>query len=184
MVCALFTKVSFIFTDLQRACNELKTQSQTTCHMLLAFLEKLQKLINMLKGEKLERVQYFTNIFYSIECVWHLWELMFIKKKTENLIVKISLDWVRFHFLKLKWNAVNMINLAHEATTTSRLAKTWLSRDSWTSSGCFWESPLLSDRTGAQLYTDLQLLRRLVDPKVSLTVEILVRLGWDLKVIH
>lgn len=40
---------------------------------------------------------------------------MFIKKKTENLIVKISLDWVRFHFLELKWNAVDMINLAHEA---------------------------------------------------------------------
>lgn len=47
--------------------------------------------------EKNALLSYIT-IFYSIECVWHLCEILYIDNIPGDVVLPFLLEWVRFHF--------------------------------------------------------------------------------------
>ncbi|KAJ8730424.1 hypothetical protein PYW07_017462 [Mythimna separata] len=47
--------------------------------------------------EKNNLLSYIT-IFYSIECIWHLCEIMYIDSVPGDIVLPYLLEWVRFHF--------------------------------------------------------------------------------------
>lgn len=47
--------------------------------------------------EKTKYENYIT-IFYNIECVWHICEILLIDPAPSNIIVQQLLEWIRFHF--------------------------------------------------------------------------------------
>lgn len=118
----LLNESSTIFTNLQKVelTNNKPNYVMTSLSYrsaLRACLEKLQEQSNQVESTELERVQDLITIFYTVECIWHLCELMFINKSTENLIVKHLLDWARFHFSHYERSALKMMNLGHEVDT-------------------------------------------------------------------
>lgn len=40
----------------------------------------------------------YITIFYSIECIWHLCEILFIDNIPGDVVLPFLLEWVRFHF--------------------------------------------------------------------------------------
>lgn len=52
-----------------------------------ACLENLQEEAAKMKGVQLEETQNYITIFYSVECIWHLCEILFVDEiPGENLI--------------------------------------------------------------------------------------------------
>lgn len=51
-------------------------------------------------SDGLERnsLQSYTTIFYSIECIWHLCEILYIDVIPGEVVLPYLLEWVRFHF--------------------------------------------------------------------------------------
>lgn len=47
--------------------------------------------------EKNSLLSYIT-IFYSIECIWHLCEILYIDNIPGDIVLPYLLEWVRFHF--------------------------------------------------------------------------------------
>lgn len=47
--------------------------------------------------QKNNLLSYIT-IFYSIECIWHLCEIMYIDNVPGDIVLPYLLEWVRFHF--------------------------------------------------------------------------------------
>ncbi|CAH0578936.1 unnamed protein product [Chrysodeixis includens] len=43
-------------------------------------------------------LQSYITIFYSIECIWHLCEILFIDNIPGDIVLPYLLEWVRFHF--------------------------------------------------------------------------------------
>lgn len=75
--------------------------SRTYRSIIRACLEKLQDAAALVEFEfedKFERYQQFICIFYSIECVWHLSEILFLDPSPAYVVVPQLLKWVRFHF--------------------------------------------------------------------------------------
>lgn len=62
-------------------------------------IETLQEAANIAKDglEKASLLSYVT-IFYSIECIWHLCEILYIDNIPGDVILPHLLEWVRFHF--------------------------------------------------------------------------------------
>lgn len=80
--------------------------------IIRACLENLQDDItknNITSSEKEELHNYIT-IFYSIECIWHLCEILFIDVIPGNIVLPYLLDWVRFHFPKHERNAATLLS--------------------------------------------------------------------------
>lgn len=92
-----------------------------------ACLENLQEEAAKMKGDELEELQNYITIFYSVECIWHLCEILFVDHipgKTwkewcvalvvfnaflGDIVLPQLLEWVRFHFPKYDRNAATML---------------------------------------------------------------------------
>lgn len=57
-----------------------------------------------------EELQNYITIFYSIECIWHLCEILFINGISGNEVIPHILEWIRFHFPKHEKNAAQMLS--------------------------------------------------------------------------
>ncbi|CAG5031460.1 unnamed protein product [Parnassius apollo] len=58
--------------------------------------------------EKNSLLSYIT-IFYSIECIWHLCEILFIDNIPGDIVLPFLLEWVRFHFPCHEQTAAQML---------------------------------------------------------------------------
>lgn len=101
---SLVTECSNIFLNLQVVKNSAPAGaidylkiSRTYRSVIRACLEKLQELIST-KLPNAEQYQNFITILYSVECIWHLVEILIIDASAANAVVPNLLDWVRFHF--------------------------------------------------------------------------------------
>lgn len=55
-----------------------------------ACLENLQEEAAKVKGGELEELQNYITIFYSVECIWHLCEILFVEQIPGILFKKSS----------------------------------------------------------------------------------------------
>uniref|UniRef100_A0A336M568 Nuclear pore complex protein Nup85 n=1 Tax=Culicoides sonorensis TaxID=179676 RepID=A0A336M568_CULSO len=122
---ALLSETSNIFVELQKsvANPEIKTNFQkfslTYRSSIRACLENLQQLVenqdeNKLDSDLHEKYQNFMTILYSIECIWHLCEKLFLNKANEGMILQNLLEWVRFHFPMSERNALELMQIGQE----------------------------------------------------------------------
>lgn len=64
-----------------------------------ACLEKLTDLVmNEENDDDKTKYENYITIFYNIECVWHICEILLIDPAPSNIIVQQLLEWIRFHF--------------------------------------------------------------------------------------
>ncbi|XP_037807041.1 nuclear pore complex protein Nup75 [Lucilia sericata] len=93
--------------------------SRTYRSIIRACLEKLQDAAGNAElemPEKYEKYQHFISIFYSIECIWHLSEILFLDQTASNVIVPQLLEWVRFHFPAAERMATDLLILSRDAS--------------------------------------------------------------------
>lgn len=123
---ALLSEASNIFVELQQAVenSEIKPNFQkvsvTYRSTIRACLENLQQLVQQQDSTNIEqqdKYQSFMTILYSIECIWHLCEKLFLNKTNEGLVLQQLLEWVRFHFPMSEQNALELMQIGQEVDT-------------------------------------------------------------------
>ncbi|KAH8280600.1 hypothetical protein KR018_012058, partial [Drosophila ironensis] len=62
---------------------------------------------------RLERLQGAMAVFYAIECVWHLFEILYVQQC--QLVVPQLLEWARFHFPHTEERATDLLLMGEEA---------------------------------------------------------------------
>ncbi|XP_019867827.2 nuclear pore complex protein Nup85 [Aethina tumida] len=89
--------------------NELLRISRQYRSVVRACLEDLHADISKAEQAERETLQDYITIFYSVECIWHLCEILFIESIPGNVVLPFLLEWIRFHFPKHERNAANML---------------------------------------------------------------------------
>ncbi|XP_001848361.2 nuclear pore complex protein Nup75 [Culex quinquefasciatus] len=72
--------------------------SRTYRSAIRACLEKLEDLITNTKPRDLEQYQNYVTIFYSVEYIWHLVEILIVDSNSATAVVPNLLEWVQYHF--------------------------------------------------------------------------------------
>lgn len=90
--------------------SELSRMSRQYRSLIRACLMDLQDEMFQASGEEREEFQSYITIFYSIECVWHLCEILFVEEKPGNVVLPKLLEWIRFHFPKYEKNATALLS--------------------------------------------------------------------------
>ncbi|EDW00750.1 nuclear pore complex protein Nup75 [Drosophila grimshawi] len=66
---------------------------------------------------RLEHCTKATKTFYAIECMWHLFEILYLQQQqTSQVIVHHLLEWVRFHYPNTEDQATDLLLMAEEAS--------------------------------------------------------------------
>ncbi|XP_026476216.1 nuclear pore complex protein Nup75-like [Ctenocephalides felis] len=93
------------FLSVQQVSNDNAQQklvilSRQYRSIIRACLENLQEKVDnlSLNEEKRSEYQNYVTIFYSVECLWHLCEIILIDSVPGNIIVPQLLSWIRLHF--------------------------------------------------------------------------------------
>jgi nuclear pore complex protein Nup85 len=89
---------------------ELLKLSRQYRSIIRACLEDLQDEVTRADGDHREELQNYITIFYSVECIWHLCEILFVDAVPGNIVLPHLLDWIRFHFPKFERNAASMLS--------------------------------------------------------------------------
>ncbi|XP_076636504.1 nuclear pore complex protein Nup75 isoform X1 [Colletes latitarsis] len=94
-----------VFLSIQkiRSCSgdvrpELLKHSKQYRSILRACIESLQDISGKALSDKRESLENFLTIFYQIECVWHLTEILYIDVVPGDVILPQLLEWIKFHF--------------------------------------------------------------------------------------
>ncbi|XP_037293856.1 nuclear pore complex protein Nup85 [Manduca sexta] len=61
-------------------------------------IENLQALSRVQDGVEKNNLLSYITILYSIECIWHLCEILYIDNIPGDIVLPYLLEWVRFHF--------------------------------------------------------------------------------------
>lgn len=85
--------------------QEILNYSRQYRSIIRASLESIQEDLAKSKSDEL---QGYIGIFYSVECVWHLCEILFMEPSASNVVLPHLLEWIRFHFPKHDRNAAEM----------------------------------------------------------------------------
>lgn len=102
---------AFISTKSSDVKSEILKISRQYRSIIRACLENLQdETTKNITAEQKEEIQNYITIFYSIECIWHLCEILFIDVIPGNILLPYLLDWVRFHFPKHERNAAALLS--------------------------------------------------------------------------
>lgn len=104
------------FLDLQKSMKDKKNiedqefikYSREYRSIIRACLENLQEESLKVDVNRKDELANFITIFYSIECLWHLCEIVFVENIPGNMILNHLMDWVRFHFPKYERNAAKI----------------------------------------------------------------------------
>ncbi|KAF5289717.1 hypothetical protein FQA39_LY03634 [Lamprigera yunnana] len=89
--------------------EELLKLSRQYRSIIRACLENLQDEANREKSQYKEELQNYITIFYSVECVWHLCEILFVDNIPGGIVLSHLLEWIRFHFPKYERNAATLL---------------------------------------------------------------------------
>ncbi|KAJ8939055.1 hypothetical protein NQ318_007686 [Aromia moschata] len=87
---------------------ELLKLSRQYRSIIRACLENLQEEITNSVSDNADELKNYVTILYSIECIWHLCEILLIDVGPGNIILPYLLEWVRFHFPKYERNAATL----------------------------------------------------------------------------
>lgn len=91
--------------------TELVKFSRQYRSIIRACLENLQEECSQCakSSERHDQLSSYITIFYSVECVWHLCEILYIDLIPGNVPLPQLLEWVRFHFPKHERNAAILL---------------------------------------------------------------------------
>ncbi|KAB0793485.1 hypothetical protein PPYR_13105 [Photinus pyralis] len=89
--------------------SELLKLSRQYRSIIRACLENLQEETVRAKATYKEELQNYITIFYSVECIWHLCEILFVENIPGGIVLPHLLEWVRFHFPKYERNAASLL---------------------------------------------------------------------------
>ncbi|XP_058456461.1 nuclear pore complex protein Nup75 [Malaya genurostris] len=122
---SLVTECSNVFLNLQLVKNSASGASidylkisRSYRSAIRACLEKLQDLLTNTKLPDSEQYQNYVTIFYSVECIWHLIEILIIDTSSVNAVVPNLLDWVRFHFPTAERLAAELLQQGREVDSS------------------------------------------------------------------
>ncbi|KAK0075668.1 hypothetical protein PV325_006573 [Microctonus aethiopoides] len=76
--------------------------------ILRACVESLQDAAENATDEK-ELLENFLTIFYNVECVWHLTEILYVDTLPGDVVLPQLLEWVRFHFPSRELEAIKIL---------------------------------------------------------------------------
>ncbi|XP_060521243.1 nuclear pore complex protein Nup85 [Cylas formicarius] len=99
---SMFNRSSQYESDILRMSRQYRS-------IIRACLENLQDEIGKSKGVEKEELQNYITIFYSVECIWHLCEILFMEVIPRDIVLPFVLEWIRFHFPRHERNAANLI---------------------------------------------------------------------------
>lgn len=113
----LLNESNGVFSTVQNLMKDKKADHKTELFKLSiqyrsiirACLENLQEEIIKSDNNEKEKLHSFVTIFYSIECIWHLCEILFVNTVPGNLVLPHLLEWIRFHFPRHERNAAMML---------------------------------------------------------------------------
>lgn len=97
-------KISRSYRSIIRACLAKLQETESSNDESIAYRKKLENYIT---------------IFYSIECVWHLIEILLIDTTPTNFVVPSLLEWIRFHFPTFEREAAEILLIGRDANISS-----------------------------------------------------------------
>lgn len=115
IVRSLVAEANSIFKSVQELSKkesrpDYLTMSRTYRSTVRACLEKLQDSLAMPEDDtQIAPIENYITIFYSVECVWHLCEILLIDRVPSHIIVPQLLEWTRFHFPSFERKAAEML---------------------------------------------------------------------------
>ncbi|XP_053977783.1 nuclear pore complex protein Nup85 [Hylaeus volcanicus] len=78
--------------------SELLKHSKQYRSILRACIESLQDISGKALSDKRELLENLLTIFYQIECVWHLTEILYVDIVPGDVVLPQLLEWIQFHF--------------------------------------------------------------------------------------
>lgn len=122
---SLVTECSNVFLNLQLVRNSSPAAaidflkiSRSYRSAIRACLEKLQDLIANTDLRDVEQYRNYVTIFYSVESIWHLVEILIIDASSVNAVVPNLLEWVRFHFPTAERLATELLQQGREVDSS------------------------------------------------------------------
>lgn len=112
---SLIAESNSVFLNIQQAAKQQSVKpdylkfSRTYRSIVRACLKNLQDEINSSSDVDTTEYENYITIFYSVECVWHLCEILLIDPAPMNVVVPHLLDWVRFHFPSYESKATDLL---------------------------------------------------------------------------
>ncbi|KAG7189414.1 hypothetical protein KM043_017118 [Ampulex compressa] len=88
---------------------ELLKHSKQYRSILRACVESLQDISEKSLPEKKTMFENFLTIFYQVECVWHLTEILYVDVIPGDVVLPQLLEWIRFHFPSREIMAVKIL---------------------------------------------------------------------------
>ncbi|XP_068969300.1 nuclear pore complex protein Nup85 isoform X2 [Bombus flavifrons] len=88
---------------------ELLKHSKQYRSILRACIESLQDICGKCLTDKKESLENFLTIFYQIECIWHLIEILYVDVVPGDVVLPQLLEWIRFHFPSRELVAVKIL---------------------------------------------------------------------------
>ncbi|XP_033211463.1 nuclear pore complex protein Nup85 isoform X2 [Belonocnema kinseyi] len=88
---------------------ELLKHSKRYRSILRACIESLQDLREKLIPTEKSMYENFLTIFYNIECVWHLAEILYVDVIPGDVVLPHLLEWIRFHFPSRELMAIKIL---------------------------------------------------------------------------
>ncbi|XP_030379177.1 nuclear pore complex protein Nup75-like [Scaptodrosophila lebanonensis] len=122
---SLLAEANTTFTTLQKldqkaAKAEFVNISQAYRSIVRACLEKLELAKAtpevLMDEQRLHCTSDAITTFYAIECLWQLFEILYIQGLQKQIIVPQLLDWTRFHFPLTEGRATDLLLMAEEAS--------------------------------------------------------------------
>ncbi|CAK9834321.1 Nuclear pore complex protein Nup85 [Anthophora retusa] len=88
---------------------ELLKHSKQYRSILRACIESLQDICGKSLPDKKESLENFLTIFYQIECIWHLTEILYVDVVPGDVVLPQLLEWIKFHFPSKELMAVKIL---------------------------------------------------------------------------
>ncbi|XP_043484041.1 nuclear pore complex protein Nup85 [Leptopilina heterotoma] len=98
------------FSDSGDCKTELLKHSKRYRSILRACVENLQDLREKSLPEERSLYENFLTIFYQIECIWHLTEILHVDVIPGDVVLSRLLEWVRFHFPSRELRAIKILS--------------------------------------------------------------------------
>lgn len=125
-----YIKISRTYRSIVRACleklQEAVTQTEDSSltsndrdrgdNKDVVGIESEKKVDKEIGDEEKLKYNHYISIFYSIECIWHLSEILYLDPSPMNLVVMQLLEWVRFHFPTTERMATDLLLMGRNAS--------------------------------------------------------------------
>ncbi|XP_011312196.1 nuclear pore complex protein Nup85 [Fopius arisanus] len=97
-------------TKANEARPELVKYSKHYRSILRACVESLQDTAAKTMSDTKDLLENFLTIFYNVECVWHLTEILYIDTIPGDVVLPQLMEWVRFHFPSRELTAAKILS--------------------------------------------------------------------------